>query len=138
MQRMHAQVGNENQAFLSKWIDSHAGACKAIGKPFVLEEFGKNVTAKAKTPEEWKARRTPMFSHAYSEYISSLESGGNYQGAALSLHYWLIPIKEIIPPLASSRKHSAAFSAPLRSGVNRTWRHWVGDAFLVWQAVVHS
>ncbi|EIE20480.1 glycoside hydrolase [Coccomyxa subellipsoidea C-169] len=73
-------VGNENQAFLSKWIDSHAGACKAIGKPFVLEEFGKNVTAKAKTPEEWKARRTPMFSHAYSEYISSLESGGNYQG----------------------------------------------------------
>lgn len=75
------QVGNENQAFLSKWIDSHADACKSIGKPFVLEEFGKNVTAKAKTPEEWKARRTPMFSHAYSEYISSLESGGNYQGA---------------------------------------------------------
>lgn len=74
------QVGNENQAFLSKWIDSHADACKSIGKPFVLEEFGKNVTAKAKTPEEWKARRTPMFSHAYSEYISSLESGGNYQG----------------------------------------------------------
>ena len=79
------QVGNENQAFLSKWIDSHAGGCKAIGKPFVLEEFGKNVTAKAKTPKEWKARRTPMFSHAYSEYISSLESGGNYQGALLSL-----------------------------------------------------
>ncbi|KAK9917882.1 hypothetical protein WJX75_009220 [Coccomyxa subellipsoidea] len=73
-------VGNENQAFFSKWIDSHANACKSIGKPFILEEFGKNVTAKAKTPEEWKARRTPMFSHAYSEYISSLESGGNYQG----------------------------------------------------------
>lgn len=77
----YVQVGNENQAFFSKWIDSHADACKSIGKPFVLEEFGKNVTAKAKTPEEWKARRTPMFSHAYSEYISSLESGGNYQGA---------------------------------------------------------
>lgn len=50
----------------------------------MLEEFGKNVTAKAKTPEEWKARRTPMFSHAYSEYISSLESGGNYQGGPAS------------------------------------------------------
>ena len=35
----------ENQAFLTKWIKSHADACKKIGKPFVLEEFGKNVTA---------------------------------------------------------------------------------------------
>lgn len=48
----------------------------------MLEEFGKNVTAKAKTPEDWKARRTPMFARAYSEYISSLENGGNYQGMA--------------------------------------------------------
>lgn len=77
---MLLQTGNENQAFLTKWINSHADACKAIGKPFVLEEFGKNVTAKAKTPEDWKAQRTPMFSRAYSEYISSLENGGNYQG----------------------------------------------------------
>ena len=66
-----------------KWIGSHADACAALGKPFVLEEFGKNVTVKAKTPEDWKAMRTPMFARAYSEYISSLESGGNYQGARL-------------------------------------------------------
>jgi hypothetical protein len=78
-----AQTGNENQAFLSKWIESHSTACQALGKPFVLEEFGKNVTAKAKTPEDWKAQRTPMFSRAYSEYISSLENGGNYQGERL-------------------------------------------------------
>ena len=75
------QTGNENQDFLVKWISSHADACAALGKPFVLEEFGKNVTVKAKTPEDWKAMRTPMFARAYSEYIDSLESGGNYQGA---------------------------------------------------------
>lgn len=88
------QVGNESQAFLSKWLHSHADACKSIGKPFVLEEFGKNVTAKAKTPEEWKAQRKPMFSYAYSEYISSLESGGNYQGVIhLCTH---IPCKQYL------------------------------------------
>ncbi len=74
------QTGNENQAFLTKWINSHADACKRIGKPFVLEEFGKNVTSDAKVPSDWKKVRGPMFSHAYSEYISSLENGGNYQG----------------------------------------------------------
>ena len=74
------QTGNENQAFLTKWINSHADACKRIGKPFVLEEFGKNVTSEAKVPSDWKKVRGPMFSHAYSEYISSLENGGNYQG----------------------------------------------------------
>lgn len=45
------------------------------------EEFGKNVTTKAKTPADWKAMRTPMFTRAYNEYISSLQAGGNYQGA---------------------------------------------------------
>ncbi len=74
------QTGNENQAFLTKWISSHAEACKRIGKPFVLEEFGKNVTSAAKAPADWKKVRGPMFSHAFSEYISSLENGGNYQG----------------------------------------------------------
>jgi hypothetical protein len=76
----HAQTGNENQAFLTQWINSHAEACKRIGKPFVLEEFGKNVTSAAKAPADWKKVRGPMFSHAFSEYISSLENGGNYQG----------------------------------------------------------
>lgn len=78
------QTGNENQAFLTQWINSHADACARIGKPFVLEEFGKNVTSEAKVPSDWKKVRGPMFSHAYSEYISSLENGGNYQGAPLS------------------------------------------------------
>lgn len=76
----HVQTGNENQAFLTQWINSHAEACKRIGKPFVLEEFGKNVTSAAKAPGDWKKVRGPMFSHAFSEYISSLENGGNYQG----------------------------------------------------------
>jgi len=76
------QTGNENQAFLTKWINSHADACKKLGKPFVLEEFGKNVTSEAKTPGDWKKVRGPMFAHAYSEYLSSLENGGNYQGKA--------------------------------------------------------
>ena len=72
----------ENQAFLTKWIKSHADACKKIGKPFVLEEFGKNVTAEtdAAAPKDWKKVRGPMFARAYSEYINSLENGGNYQG----------------------------------------------------------
>ena len=79
------QTGMENQAFLTKWIKSHADACKKIGKPFVLEEFGKNVTAEtdAAAPKDWKKVRGPMFARAYSEYINSLENGGNYQGEAI-------------------------------------------------------
>ena len=82
------QTGTENQAFLTKWIKSHADACKKIGKPFVLEEFGKNVTAETDVaaPKDWKKVRGPMFAHAYSEYIKSLENGGNYQGE--SAHIW--------------------------------------------------
>jgi hypothetical protein len=75
------QANDEEQEFLSKWIKSHADACHTLGKPFVLEEFGKNVTTAAKTPADWKAMRTPMFTRAYNELLSSLQAGGNFQGA---------------------------------------------------------
>jgi hypothetical protein len=42
---MRTQTGGHHLEFFKAWMDSHAGACAAMGKPFILEEVNSHVLA---------------------------------------------------------------------------------------------
>jgi hypothetical protein len=67
-----------NAAFFAAWVDGHAADCAALGKPFILEEFGKNVTVPV-TPASIAATRDPAFASVYAKLLASLTSGGGFQ-----------------------------------------------------------
>ncbi len=67
-----------NAAFFAAWVDGHAADCAALGKPFILEEFGKNVTVPV-TPAGIAATRDPAFASVYAKLLASLTSGGGFQ-----------------------------------------------------------
>ncbi|KAK9821607.1 hypothetical protein WJX81_006064 [Elliptochloris bilobata] len=69
-----------NTAFFNAWVDGHAADCALLGKPFVLEEFGKNVTVPV-TPAGIAAERDPAFQTTYAKLLASLASNGTFQGA---------------------------------------------------------
>ena len=73
-------LGGWDAKFFNAWVDGHAADCAALGKPFVLEEFGKNVSVPV-TPEGIAAVRDPVFATVYTKLLASLASGGNFQGA---------------------------------------------------------
>lgn len=60
------------------WIDAHEAAAAAIGKPALLEEFGKNANE-----SEISAVRDPWFQMVYDSVSASLNgsSGGTLRGA---------------------------------------------------------
>ena len=68
-----------NTAFFNLWVDGHAADCARLGKPFVLEEFGKNVTLPV-TPAGIAAERDPAFQTVYAKLLASLASNGTFQG----------------------------------------------------------
>ena len=64
--------------FFNAWVDGHAADCAAMGKPFILEEFGKNVTTPV-TPAGIAATRNAPFASVYTKLLASLTSGGGFQ-----------------------------------------------------------
>ena len=64
-------------------MDSHSADCAQLGKPFVLEEFGKNVTVPV-TAAGIAAERDPAFQTVYTKLLASLASNGTFQGALRS------------------------------------------------------
>lgn len=74
-------LGGWDAKFFNAWVDGHAADCAALGKPFVLEEFGKNVSVPV-TPEGIAAVRDPVFATVYTKLLASLASGRTFQGAA--------------------------------------------------------
>ena len=69
-----------NTAFFNSWVDGHSADCARLGKPFVLEEFGKNVTVPV-TAAGIAAERDPAFQTVYAKLLASLASNGTFQGA---------------------------------------------------------
>eukprot|EP00884_Botryococcus_braunii_P013143 jgi/Botrbrau1/2182/Bobra.101_2s0018.2 len=74
-------TGGHHVDFYKSWIESHAAECEKLGKPFVLEEFGKKTSDQKSLPE-----RHQLFMDVYDSYLSSLLNGtygGNLRGALM-------------------------------------------------------
>jgi mannan endo-1,4-beta-mannosidase len=65
-------VGDEIQ-FLNNWISTHESICQALGKPLVLEEFGKESYPNA---SEIQQRRDPIFDFVFSQVDQRVARGG--------------------------------------------------------------
>ena len=63
-------------AFMKTWIDGHVDDAAALGKPVLLQEFGKALPA-SKTPGAWgrgvKGGRDPLFKGVYAWATAQLE-----------------------------------------------------------------
>ena len=84
-------------------MDGHSADCARLGKPFVLEEFGKNVTVPV-TAAGIAAERDPALQTVYAKLLASLASNGTFQGPlraaeGLASGSWYPP--GAIPPILS-------------------------------------
>ena len=85
MQYLPAQEINQSTPFdVSSWFSQHQQNAKALGKPLILEEFGKNVTlgnGSNALQSSIRSQRLPVFEMIYGTLNASLASGGSLRGA---------------------------------------------------------
>ncbi|KAK9861966.1 hypothetical protein WJX84_012076 [Apatococcus fuscideae] len=63
-------------AFLDTWILEHAADARAMGKPFMIEEFGKQVHMETPVAQaNITSVRTPFYRKVYKAYLDSIAAG---------------------------------------------------------------
>jgi mannan endo-1,4-beta-mannosidase len=69
-------VGQANSApnFLQTWMGAHAAECSQVGKPLIIEEFGKTVDNLPVQNGDITANRDPFFQNVYSYLNQTLVS----------------------------------------------------------------
>ena len=64
--------------FIGSWLTSHINYSKALGKPFIVEEFGKSLDKR--DPGTIAEVRDPVFKVVYDQFADSLDSDGSFKG----------------------------------------------------------
>ena len=80
--------------FLEAWIKQHAADAAALGKPFMVEEFGKEVHLESGSAANISSIRTPFYQKVYQQLQDSLAADGPLKGMVLasepqSVYNWL-------------------------------------------------
>ena len=65
-------------AFSKAWLTAHMKSAQSLGKPFIVEEFGKNVYDRSAA--NIAQVRDPVFAAVYDALADSLKSGGVFRG----------------------------------------------------------
>lgn len=84
--KLWLQTPNDTRPFdfLDNWLFHHQQASKALGKPLLLEEFGKNISIAGAGLDVLQAsvreRRMPIFRHIYQALNASFASGDSLRG----------------------------------------------------------
>lgn len=81
---IHAWTDNWNAtdlAFMEHWLEEHAKDAAQLGKPLLLEEFGKKLNNLPATDQEILQVKDPVFKSVYSSIERSLANGGPLQGS---------------------------------------------------------
>ena len=76
--------GDNTTAFETQWLGSHDSAATALGKPLVLEEFGKATLTPSVSDAVRTAQRLPIFNQVYTAFNNSFYGNGALQGVM----YW--------------------------------------------------
>ncbi|KAL3133319.1 hypothetical protein ABBQ38_007197 [Trebouxia sp. C0009 RCD-2024] len=66
--------------FIGSWLTSHIDNARSLGKPFIVEEFGKSLSKR--DPGTIAEVRNPIFKVVYDQLSDSLDSDGYFKGAA--------------------------------------------------------
>lgn len=66
--------------FLERWIKQHAADAKAMGKPFMIEEFGKEVHLESGVKANISSIRGPFYRKVYQQLQESLNADGPLKG----------------------------------------------------------
>lgn len=74
---------NVSENIVESWMSDHESDAAALGKPLVIEEFGKNVTSH--TANVLAHERNPTFAAVFDALNSSLASDGSIRAA----QYWM-------------------------------------------------
>ena len=75
---MNSTYNKDPVAFVNSWLKAHIKNSEDLGKPFVVEEFGKNLpTRDAGTIAKL---RDPVFTAVYNTLADNIKSGGAFRG----------------------------------------------------------
>lgn len=66
--------------FLELWIQQHAADAAAMGKPFIIEEFGKEVHLESGAQANITSIRGPFYRKVYQQLQESLANDGALKG----------------------------------------------------------
>ena len=72
--------------FLESWIKQHAADAAAMGKPFMIEEFGKEVHLENGAQANITSIRGPFYRKVYQQLQESLANDGALKGAQCRKH----------------------------------------------------
>lgn len=64
--------------FIGSWLTSHIDNARSLGKPFIVEEFGKSLSKR--DPGTIAEVRNPIFKVVYDQLSDSLDSDGYFKG----------------------------------------------------------
>lgn len=78
-----AIAADQSSSFLTNWVNAHMEATKALNKPMVFEEFGKNATNPFDPTDSQE--RTKYFSEVFDAFTTSLEADDAMRG----VQYWM-------------------------------------------------
>ncbi|DBA97559.1 hypothetical protein WJX77_001628 [Trebouxia sp. C0004] len=67
-------------SFTTAWLTAHIANAQSLGKPFIVEEFGKSISAR--DPTTISTVRDPVFTAVYNMLNSNLKADGIFKGAA--------------------------------------------------------
>lgn len=76
--------GDNSTAFETQWLTSHQQQATLLGKPLVLEEFGKATLQASVSDATRTAQRLPIFTQVYTSFNQSFYGNGPLQGVM----YW--------------------------------------------------
>jgi len=65
-------------SFTTAWLTAHIANAQSLGKPFIVEEFGKSINAR--DPTTISTVRDPVFTAVYNMLNSNLKADGIFKG----------------------------------------------------------
>lgn len=83
--QVNGTSGKDPVAFAKSWLSAHEKSSQQLGKPFVVEEFGKNVYDRSAA--NIAKTRDPVFAAVYDALADSLKSNGVFRGTHASCWY---------------------------------------------------
>lgn len=70
--------------FTTAWLTAHINNAQTLGKPFIVEEFGKSISAR--DPATIATVRDPIFTAVYNMLNSNLKADGVFKGMSCEIN----------------------------------------------------
>lgn len=87
--QVNASSNKDPVAFAKSWLSAHEKSSQQLGKPFIVEEFGKNVYDRSAA--NIAKTRDPVFAAVYDALADSLKFNGVFRGAADFVSLTVLP-----------------------------------------------